>query len=472
METKLKDPKIGLIPLYLALYDENLPEYRPSMEAFARQVAERLRVVDLEVFLGGICRTREEIGRVVQGFTDTGVDLLVTLHLAYSPSLEAIEPLMSVDTPLLLLDTTPAARFADNVNEAEVMQNHGIHGVQDLASLLRRRGRKYQVVAGHLNDIDVLHQVAAAARAAQATRAFTSMRVMAVGRSFSGMGDFQVEPEVLREAFGVEVVPVTAEQLAVAAGSVSAGDIIGENALDMEIYNCAGLEPEALTDSNRIGLGIRALLRETHAGAFTANFDDFDLSLGLRTYPFLEASKAMARGVGYAGEGDTLTAALVGGLLHALGAVTFCEMFCPDWAEHWLLMTHMGECNLALAADTPVLVEKPFAFGQLQNPVVPIFTLAAGSATLVNLAPGADGSFGLIAAPVRILARAVERGIPYSPHFWIRPGGENLPDFLERFSEYGGTHHSALLYGDQMPVMQHMARMLGIAFHPLGLAPV
>lgn len=471
METSPRLPKVGLLPLYLALYDEVLPQHRADMEAFARQVAEQLRLRDLEVLLGSLCRLQEEVRLVLQGFLDSGVDLIVTLHLAYSPSLEAADPLLAVPTPLLLLDTTPSPRFGDNVNATEIMRNHGIHGVQDLASVLRRRGRTFEIAAGHLHDLDLLPRVTQIARAAQAARAFSATRVLAIGRRFSGMGDFQVEPEVLRETFGVEVVPATSEQLAAAASDVSAGDVIAENSLDLEMYNCPGLDPEALTDSNRIGLAVRALLRETGCTAFTANFDDFDLGLGLRTYPFLEACKAMSRGLGYAGEGDTLTAALVGGLLHALGQVTFCEMFCPDWAEHWILMTHMGECNLGLAAATPTLVEQPFAFGQLRNPVVPVFTLPAGAATLVNLAPGPNGGFGLIAAPVRVLARPVEPGIPYSPHFWIRPGGENLPEFLEEFSEHGGTHHSVLVYGEQVPVMRYMARMLGIDFHALGPTP-
>ena len=49
------------------------------------------------------------------------------------------------------------------------------------------------------------------------------------------------------------------------------------------------------------------------------------------TMPFLEISKAMSRGIGYAGEGDLLTAALVGALLAAWPRTTFTEIFCADW---------------------------------------------------------------------------------------------------------------------------------------------
>jgi L-arabinose isomerase len=43
--------------------------------------------------------------------------------------------------------------------------------------------------------------------------------------------------------------------------------------------------------------------------AQTIKFGDIKGDPGLPVMPFLEASKAMARGIGYGGEGDVLTAA-------------------------------------------------------------------------------------------------------------------------------------------------------------------
>ena len=40
----------------------------------------------------------------------------------------------------------------------------------------------------------------------------------------------------------------------------------------------------------------------------------------------------MARGIGYAGEGDLFTASLVSSLLSVFPETSFSEMFCPDWA--------------------------------------------------------------------------------------------------------------------------------------------
>jgi L-arabinose isomerase len=237
-----------------------------------------------------------------------------------------------------------------------------------------------------------------------------------------------------------------------------------EAASDANSFDLSSVAPETLDHSNRVGLAIRMMLEEERASAFSFNFQSFDRAAGVPTVPFLEASKAMARGVGYAGEGDVLTAALVGALLRAFGDVTFTEMFCPDWRGNAVFMSHMGECNLSLAAERPRLVEKAYPFGDVENPIVALFPLRHGPATLVNIAPGPDDTFHLIAARVNLLERGLQPGFPDVPHFWISPGSAMLPDFLRRYSEAGGTHHLALVLGEHTAAIEAMATILGIRY--------
>lgn len=109
----LRPPKVGVLPLYLALYEEAGPELRLDMETFARLVVERLQAQGLEVVLTRTCWFRQQVEAQVAALTAAEVDLLATLHLSYSPSLEAVEALQAAPLPLLLLDTTPNPRFAD-----------------------------------------------------------------------------------------------------------------------------------------------------------------------------------------------------------------------------------------------------------------------------------------------------------------------------------------------------------------------
>jgi len=124
----------------------------------------------------------------------------------------------------------------------------------------------------------------------------------------------------------------------------------------------------------------------------------------------------------------------------------------------------MGECNVALAEGEVRLVEKDYAFGDVSNPAVPVFAVRRGPATLVNLAPGPDDSFDIIAAPVEVIDRGPTEGFPSVPHYWVRPINGDLRGLLRRYSEAGGTHHSALVMGDQVETLRQMAKLVGAGF--------
>ncbi len=460
----MEAPYVGLLPLYLRLYDEVRPEARPQMEAFAERVQRKLEGAGLRIERAPIACTRQEIDRAVTELANAGVNLLATLHLAYSPSLEAINALITTRLPLLLLDTTPAESFGEDATMDDMFRNHAIHGVQDLACMLRRHQRPYVLAVGHVDDERFLAQVVFTARAAKATHALRDMRVLIIGAPFPGMGDFAVTDDVLRTRLGIETHWITVEVLAKAEEEISADEVAEESRTDRKMFNAADVDEEALKRTNRVGLAVRRMLEKTRAGAFSFNFACFTNEAGVSTVPFLEASKAMARGVGYAGEADALTAALVGALGQGGCRVTFTEMFCPDWAGGTLFMSHMGECNLSVTCATTKLVEKPYAFSDVANPVIAIPKIVPGPATLVNIAPGPHDTFDLIAARVEVLDRGPAPGFPDVPHFWIRPLNRDLRDFLRRYSELGGTHHLALCLGDETELVRLMAQMLGLGF--------
>jgi L-arabinose isomerase len=457
----IRSTRIGLLPLYLELYDEVRPEARPEMEGFAERVAETLDGIGLDVVSTPVLTTRLQIDEEVRKLVDDDrLDALATVHLAYSPSLEAADALVRSDRPLLLLDTTPSPSFGEDADQEMMFRNHGIHGVQDLSCTLTRRERPYLLSVGHIEDSVFHDDVALNARAMRAGRALSTMRVMMIGETFEGMGDFAVDPEVLGSRLGIYVHRVSVSQVAQVAREVTEEELDEETACDTGDCDCSLIEPEVLRRTNRVGLAVRKMMEEEDAGAMTFNFASFTGSTGIETVPFLEASKAMARGQGYAGENDPLTAGLVGALAQAGCELTFTEMFCPDWEGGTIFMSHMGECGLGVSEAGGTLVEKHYEFSDVANPAIAVPKLRAGTATLVNLAPGAGGSFKLITAQVEVLDRGPVEGFSEVPHYWIRPVDHDLRDFLQRYSEIGGTHHLALCLGDERELVRRMAKVL------------
>jgi L-arabinose isomerase len=462
-----REPIAGLLPLYLKLYDDTFPGLRREFEPFLRSIADGLAAEGVRAERSEICRLEAECAEAVGRLDAKDVDLLVTVHLAYSPSCEAAGPLAASHRPLLLLDATMDFDFGRSVDPARIMYNHGIHGVQDLACVLRRRGRPYEIVAGHVTRSSAIQRAAEIARAALAARILRETRALRIGPPFQGMGDFHVKTEILRKALGVSTDEASPEELAPLAAAVTDDEVAREMREDRARFRVQ-IDEEVHRRSTRLGLALRRLVDERGCNAFSMNFMAFGSREGpVSTVPFLEASKAMARGLGYAGEGDVLTASLVAALNGAFGRTTFTEIFCPDWKGGALFLSHMGEINPEVAAEKPRLCGKDFPWTGAHDPAVITCAPAPGPAALVNLAPGPGDSFSLIVAPVTMLGDATSAEMRDSIRGWAKPSVP-LEEFLERYSTLGGTHHSALVLGERAEGIAAFGRFAGIPTTVIG----
>ena len=459
----MKKVKIGFLPLYLKLYDDRSPGLRPGIEAYRDSLTSALEAEGAELVVADICRIDPEFRAAVARFEAEGVDAIVTVHLAYSPSLECIGALAATSLPLIILDTTRDYDFGFGVIKGGISYNHGIHGVQDLCNLLRRHRKDYTLFVGHFEKSDVTKRVVDAARAVVAAQSLDGMKVGQVGGSFAGMGDFLPSAEAM-ERLGVITVPCDGEELARHRDAVGEEELRAEYERDCAENGAAAVSYEDYAYAERIGLAVRRWIDANSLGAFTMTFLSAGKVGGFDTMPFSESSKAMARGIGYAGEGDVLTAALVGALSAAFDKVNFTEMFCPDWKGGAIYMSHMGESNLRLLENRKTVV-KPFPYADGPNPTCILGHMIAGQACVCNLLPNADGWFDLVICEGEMLKLPEEiETLPSSMNGWWRPKNLPVASFLERYSELGGTHHSALVYGVDAKSLSLFAKTLGMTY--------
>ena len=453
-----RSPKIGLLPLYLKLYDDVVAECRAGFDPLLATVEKGLTAHGTTVVAAKVCRVAAEVKAAVALFERQDVDCVVTLHLAYSPSLESAPILARTKWPLIVLDTTLDADFGQTVNPARIMYNHGVHGVMDLASLLRRYGRQFEIVAGHLTESTALQRVANLAEAAVAARRFRGARALRLGPSFKGMGDFAVEAEALRRALGIRVEQVGLAELTGAIRAVKSAEVAAEMTLDRQRYDVR-VQPELHRHATLAGLGLRRLLGAKDYTGFSVNFQIFDKP-NSPAMPFAEISKAMARGIGFGGEGDTLTGGLVGALATGFGTTTFTEIFCSDWRGDSLFLSHMGEINPETIAGKPRLALRDFKFLGTHTAAI-VGALKPGPAVFVNLVPGAKNGFNLLVAPVKMLGDSKREDMRNIVRGWMRPN-QPVAKFLEEYSRHGGTHHSALVYGAKAEAVSAFARFAGL----------
>ena len=453
--------KVGYLPFYIELYDKSNPKSRDPMVDHMNMLVSMLESQGLEVVMADeVCRIQPEFQRAVDKFNAEDVTAVITQHLAYSPSLESIQALLQLKAPIIVLDTTPSYSLMRNANyQNGIMPNHGIHGVQDMCNLLKRNGRPYYICAGHALHSEVISEVAGMCRAAAAAKAFQNARIGSVGGSFTGMGDFLISDERYREEIGGEVFYLTPDVSAEYVAKVTDEEVEAELAQDARKYTVEVTFEEEYKLATKSGLALRKWMEEKKLTACTVNFLTLDIC-GLPKMPFPECCKILERGKGYAGEGDVLTAGLVGALFEAYPNTTFTEMFCPDWEQDVLLMSHMGESNPNLAQWKPIIRDLNFKYNSTGNTVGMYSCGRAGEVCLVNLAPMND-SFTLILCPGKMLDAGLERGAyRYSTQGWYQPT-KKLPEFLKEYSLNGGTHHCAMVYDVPVEELEAFGSMMG-----------
>ena len=447
--------KIGLLPLYIKLYDDINVDCT-YLKSVYDEIVKMFEDKGIEVETADFCCIKSEFDAAVSKFEEAKADALVTWHAAYSPSLESIEALTKTKLPIIVLDATPTLEFTPAQDPAAIMWNHGIHGVMDMCSMLKRYGKPYAIAAGHYKESDVIDRVCGFARAAVAARKLGQMKVALFGGGFDGMGDFAVPPEELSERFGIKVYNIKPEEIG--RINVTKEEIDAEIKFDRGNYTFSDSVIESeYEEYQKSCLKLRRFINENGYNAFSVNFLNVE---GVGTMPFPECCKAMERGIGYAGEGDALTAAFTGALLSAYPETSFVEIFCPDWKNNTIFLSHMGEMNYKIAATKPLIVRTNSKYIEGAMPYAGYARMKGGHGVYVNVSRGKN-DYRLVLSETEMLD-VKEDNFESSMRGWMKPQNMTTAEFLEALSRNGATHHSSFVYGAKAEEIEYFGKLLGM----------
>lgn len=454
--------RIGLLGLMFKLYDR-FHGLKPEMTKFGEEIVKVMSPF-AEVYFPGVCNTREQVHEAIARFEREKVDLLVVMLLTYAPSHIALPDLCRTGLPILIFNTQQEYAITADTGPEVTLRNHGMHGVQDIANVLLRSGRKFNILTGHYKDERVLAELREWCKAAQVAAFMRSVRIGLLGYAMEQMGDFAVDETAFLAQIGVEVQRIPMKLVTERASEAPEDEVVTQMEWDRRKFEVEqGLNEKFHEAGSRLEWALRSIVKERGMQGIASHFTAIAEDGRLDTLPFLAASKLLGEGYGYGGEGDVTSAAAVTIMQQLAGAANFTEMFTMDFGGNSALMSHMGEGNWKLARkDRPVqLVESKLGIADLRVPPVLLsFSLEPGDVTLVSLTTLANGRFKFIVAEGRVLDFPPIPAIP-RPHFKFSPNG-GLSDFLTRFSMEGGSHHQALAYGQWTGSVRKIAGIMGI----------
>jgi L-arabinose isomerase len=459
---RIPRPKVGLLALTLELYETLAPDLRQQREQWLRNAVLPSLASDADVRFCRAINRREDVDATVAEYETAGVDVLLVVFLTYAPSHIVLPALRRSPLPVVLWNTQELWAIDEQFDTEKMMRNHGVHGTQDLGNVLVRSGVPFHYVTSHVNDPQGLEELFDFFHAAAAVARLRSCRLGLLGYPFPGMGDIVVDPTHMAATLGCSCTSLSMEQYHHRAAAAPVAAVAELKSGYRRCYAIAEDIGDADLDATaRAELSLRSMVADQQIDALSFQF----LALGederTVTLPFVAVSRMMADGIGFAGEGDIVGAAGTWFLNCLCGPASFSEIFSVDFAGNGLLLSHMGEANVAMARrDRKVpLVARPQPIVRTRGRQLALVTnFEPGPATLCALAQGPNNRWRLIASRMEIQDFGPLPALPV-PHCKVK-NHTDVRAWLTAYARAGGPHHHALCFGDARPRLKLAAALL------------
>jgi L-arabinose isomerase len=457
-------PRIGILGIMQDLYDEMIPGIAERQAGYAGEIAAHLADV-AEFIPSKPVKYREDAERAMREFENAGLDGVMVVMLTYGPAMRVARLLAESRLPILMANIQPEPSVTPAWDMADMTYNQGVHGAQDTANAMVRAGRRFSVLTDDWRSEEFRADVGRWARAAAAVTAWKSLKVALFGYAMNDMGDIRVDESALIRSLGPEILAVAQGDLYRGMQAVTDDAVAEVIAFEDERFEIdPRLSAEERADHARMQVAIQAILDEGGYGAYTAHFDAIGEDGRFARLPLAAASTLMARGYGYAAEGDVLTACLVSAGHVLIGDAHFTEMYAMDFPSDSVLMSHMGEGNWKVArADRPVkLIKRPLGIGRLDDPPTFLFQYQPGPATLATLVSLGGERFRLVVAEGENLDSQVLPALEM-PYGQFRPA-TGLRACLNGWLAAGGPHHEVMNLGHHAAAWRVFCELAGVEY--------
>ncbi len=457
-------PRVGLLALTLELYETLMPNLRASREGWLRRAVIPALAREADILFTRAVVRRADIEGAVAEFEAARADALLVILLTYSPSQLALPALQRTRLPIAIWNTQELRAVDRTFTQAHMVDNHGVHGTQDLANVLTRSGVRFHYVTSPDNDAEGLRELVDFFAAAAAVNRLRSSRIGRLGYPFPGMGDFAVDTTHMAATLGCSWVNLTVEDYVNRAAAAPGADVAQLAAEYRRSYEVApDLTEDDLALTARGELAVLGMVADQRLNGLTYQFTAFGEDERTQTLPFVAASRLMAEGIGFGGEGDLIAAAATTFFNWLKPPASFSEIFTIDFAGDSLFISHMGEANTAMARrDRKIpLVGRPAPITRTRGRQLALVTsFEPGPATMAALTLGPEGRWRIIAAEGALEDYGPLPGFCV-PHSKLKPLGGDVRQFLTAYATAGGPHHNAVLFGDARPRLQFAASLLG-----------
>lgn len=413
--------------------------------------------IPFEIVLKPTLLTSENIRRT---FNDANEDpacagVIAWMHM-FSPAKSWLAGLNDLRKPLLHF----ATQFNEEMPYATLDMdfiniNQSAHGDREFAYMLARMNKQHKTIMGHWSHANVQKRLGQWMRTAVGIVESNNLRILRLSDNMRNVADTEGDKLDAQIRFGWQCDTWSINDYAECVHDVTPAEV---RALTDEYYAqykimLNGRDPEEFRRhvevQAQIEIGSERFMREKNYQAIVTNFPDLG---ALKQLPGLAMQRLMAKGYGFAAEGDWKTAALLrlvnlmtSGMENIKGA-SFMEDYTYNLVpgEEGVLETHMLEVSPAIADGEIGIRVEPLGLGGREDPARLVFTAKTGKATASTMVDMGD-HFRLLVNDVQCKkTKEKTPNLPVGSAFWTPE--PNFYTGVEAWLIAGGCHHSVLSY--------------------------
>lgn len=452
------------------------PETLRQVAEHSQQIAKAYNnntAIPVNVVFKPVVKSSDEIHQVCKeaNNNDACIGLITWMH-TFSPAKMWIAGLQALAKPFLHLHTQFNRDIPWGTIDMDFMNlNQSAHGDREFGFIVSRMRINRKVVVGHWENEAVIKQVGDWSRVAVAVADSKTMKVARFGDNMRQVAVTEGNKVSAQIKFGYEVNGYGLGDLTKFIDQVTDKEVdalIKEYADNYTLAKniIAGAEKHySLRDSAQIEIGLRAFLTD---GGFTAFTNTFENLHGMKQLPGIATQRLMASGIGYGGEGDWKTAALVRSMKVMASGLAGGNSFMEDYTYHFdpkntaVLGSHMLEICPSIAKGEVRVEVHPLGIGGKEDPARLVFNAGAGSALNASVVDMGN-RFRLLVNKVEALE--IDNDMPKLPV--ARVLWDAKPDLQTAASAWilaGGAHHTGYSQNLSAEQMQDFAEIMDIEF--------
>ncbi|WP_338335380.1 L-arabinose isomerase [Bacillus altitudinis] len=402
-------------------------------------------------------------------YRDEVIGVMTWMH-TFSPAKMWIRGTSLLQKPLLHLVTQYYENIPWDTIDMDYMNLHqSAHGDREYGYINARLNKQNQIVAGHWSKQEVKQQIADWMDVAAAYHESFQIKVARFGDNMRHVAvtegdkiEAQIQLGWTVDYFGIGDLVNYVNAVEEAEVDALFAEYLTLYDVDYGSYSAEEWEQSVKVQA-RYEIAIKRFLDEGGYNAFTTNFEDLH---GMKQLPGLAVQRLMAKGYGFAGEGDWKTAAL-DRLLKVMShhqSTGFMEDYTYEMTagQEAVLQSHMLEVDPALAHTKPVIVVSPLGIGNREDPARLVFDGKAGEGVVVSIADFGTHFKWLIQEVEAFEPQEAAPHLPVARVLWkIKP---NFQDGIKAWIKHGGGHHTVVSLNLTVDQIVHFAKLVNAEY--------